>query len=255
MASQTRDYYKALADHYDWFVWDELVEEQMEDSVPLLLGHQVSDVLDCACGTGVQAIPLAKAGFHVTGSDLSPEMLRRCREKSAEAGVEIDLIESDIRALRSRIRGQFDAVVCMGNVLPHLMTDEAVALALANVHDVLKPAGLLIIEMRYYDQLLQDQPRYIPFRVNVEEGSDRVTILYVFTYLENTVRVSVVFLIQHENGTVDLETESVEYKPITTGELKRLLQEGGFSHIKMRRRGQRLFCTAVKAGPASNHQI
>lgn len=246
MARQPKEYYQALARHYDWFVWDEMVEEQMHDLVPLLRSRQIKTVLDCACGTGVQAIPLARAKFRVTASDLSPDMLERCWQNAEAAGVRLTVVESDVRELSRRVTGPFDAVICMGNVLPHLATDDDVVLALSNMHDVLRPGGLLVIEMRYYDQLLQDRPRYIPFRVNVEEGLEHVTILYVFTYGEKTVRVSVVFLIQHQDGNVETEVESVEYNPITTDRLTGFLHNGGFTHITYSRRQQRLFCTAEK---------
>ena len=247
MPKQPREYYRALAEHYDWFVWDEMVDEQMRDLVPLLRANNVGTVLDCACGTGVQLIALAAAGFDVTGSDLSAEMLDKCREKALGAGFSPTLVECDVRDLRRCVAGPFDAVICMGNVLPHLMREQDVADALANMRGVLRPEGLLVIEMRYYDQLLQDRPRYIPFRVNVEDGADRVTILYVFTYLEKTVRVSVVFQIQHQDGRLELQTESVEYNPITTGQLESLLNNAGFARIKMSRRDQRLFCAAKTA--------
>jgi 2-polyprenyl-3-methyl-5-hydroxy-6-metoxy-1,4-benzoquinol methylase len=35
------------------------------------------NVLDCACGIGTQSLGLAKLGYHVTGSDLSADAVRR----------------------------------------------------------------------------------------------------------------------------------------------------------------------------------
>lgn len=53
-------------------------------------------VLDVGCGTGVVAITAARLGAHVTGLDLTPELLERARENSDVAGVEIDWREGDV---------------------------------------------------------------------------------------------------------------------------------------------------------------
>src|SRR2546430_17014296 len=39
-------------------------------------------VLDVACGTGVVAVTAARRGSHVTGLDLTPELLERARENA-----------------------------------------------------------------------------------------------------------------------------------------------------------------------------
>jgi len=56
-------------------------------------------VLDVACGAGNAAIPAARAGAHVTGLDLVPELLEAGRRKAAEAGVEIEWVEGDAESL------------------------------------------------------------------------------------------------------------------------------------------------------------
>lgn len=47
-------------------------------------------VLDVACGTGVVSVTAARLGAHVTGLDLTPELLERARQNGEIAGVEID---------------------------------------------------------------------------------------------------------------------------------------------------------------------
>lgn len=71
----------------------------------------VETVLDVGGATGAFSIPLARRGFKVTHFDLSPEMLRRARERAA--GVAIDFVEGDAADL-SRFRDrQFDLVLNM----------------------------------------------------------------------------------------------------------------------------------------------
>lgn len=56
-------------------------------------------VLDVATGSGNAAIPAAQAGARVTGLDLAPSLIEIARERSAEAGVEIEWVEGDAEAL------------------------------------------------------------------------------------------------------------------------------------------------------------
>lgn len=56
-------------------------------------------VLDVACGTGVVSVTAARLGAHVTGLDLTPELLERARENGRTAGVEIAWHEGDVENL------------------------------------------------------------------------------------------------------------------------------------------------------------
>jgi ubiquinone/menaquinone biosynthesis C-methylase UbiE len=57
------------------------------------------DVLDVACGAGNATIPAAQTGAHLTGLDLTPELLEAGRAAAADAGVEIEWIEGDAEQL------------------------------------------------------------------------------------------------------------------------------------------------------------
>jgi SAM-dependent methyltransferase len=48
-----------------------------------------SKILELGCGTGRVLIPVAEAGCHITGLDLSEHMLARCRENISELDIEV----------------------------------------------------------------------------------------------------------------------------------------------------------------------
>lgn len=60
-------------------------------------------LLDLGCGTGRIAVPLARAGFRVTGVDRSPEMLalleRKVRLEPPETAARLNWLQADIRFL------------------------------------------------------------------------------------------------------------------------------------------------------------
>jgi SAM-dependent methyltransferase len=67
-------------------------------------------VLDVGCGTGVVAITAARRGAHVTGLDLTPELLERARDNGAVAQVEVEWREGDAESLPFG-DGAFDVVL------------------------------------------------------------------------------------------------------------------------------------------------
>jgi 2-polyprenyl-3-methyl-5-hydroxy-6-metoxy-1,4-benzoquinol methylase len=52
--------------------------------------------LDLGCGEGVSSVFLASKGFKVTGVDFVPEALALARERARTAGVDVELIQSDV---------------------------------------------------------------------------------------------------------------------------------------------------------------
>jgi ubiquinone/menaquinone biosynthesis C-methylase UbiE len=78
-------------------------------------------LVELAVGTGRVAIPVAQAtGRRVVGIDSSPAMLAQARARAAEAGVELDLREGDMRDLE--LEEQAALIYCPGRSLLHLPT-------------------------------------------------------------------------------------------------------------------------------------
>ena len=60
-------------------------------------------ILELACGTGRVCIPLARAGFDITGIDLSSAMLREAKQKTQSEGLTARWIEGDIRRFQGDV--------------------------------------------------------------------------------------------------------------------------------------------------------
>ena len=97
------------------------------------------EVLEVAIGTGLN-LPLYPAEARVTGVDLSPEMLALTKDRSAELGREVELLEADAEALPFP-DASFDTVVCTLSLCA--IPDERAAIA--EMRRVLRPGGRLLL--------------------------------------------------------------------------------------------------------------
>lgn len=67
--------------------------EQLEEFIKNI---KPCSALDLGCGTGTEAIYLAKKGFGVSGLDISETAIQRAREKAEKGGVSIDFRIGDV---------------------------------------------------------------------------------------------------------------------------------------------------------------
>lgn len=98
------------------------------------------DVLELGCGTGSTALLLAPHVARYTASDLAPRMIEIAREKArAQDAANLEFIATELRDPRLAERPR-DAVLALN--LLHLVDD--LPGALAHIHEMLRPGGLLI---------------------------------------------------------------------------------------------------------------
>jgi SAM-dependent methyltransferase len=111
----------------------------MRRLLPALPGPEV---LNAGAGAGSLTLKLVDAGLRVTSTDYSPELCEWTREGLRRRGAERDnpVLQSDLQRL-DLPDAAFDAAVC-AEVLEHLDDDAA---ALAELHRVLRPGGLLLV--------------------------------------------------------------------------------------------------------------
>ncbi|MFC4494215.1 class I SAM-dependent methyltransferase [Streptomyces ovatisporus] len=163
-------FYDGLADHYHLIYadWDASIRRQGA-ALDALIGGERAAVLDCSCGIGTQSTGLALRGHRVTGTDLSPRAAARATREAALRGLTVHTAAADMRRLPFPGE-QFDAVVCADNSLPHLLREEDVLAALAEMRRVLRPRGRLLVSTRPYDDLLRDRPSSTPPQVHRGAG-------------------------------------------------------------------------------------
>lgn len=91
--------------------WDTQVTppEVME----FIAGSPPGKALDLGCGTGTNAVTLARRGWEVTGVDFAPKAIRIARRKAATAGLTISFHAADVTD-QSMLTGPYDYVLDIG---------------------------------------------------------------------------------------------------------------------------------------------
>ena len=77
------------------------------------IGIKAGDkVLDVACGTGNQSVPVARSGADVTGIDIAPNLIDQAKANAEKAGLKIKFEVGDAENLPYE-EASFDAVITM----------------------------------------------------------------------------------------------------------------------------------------------
>ncbi len=249
--NDTNDFYSAVADHYHLFYrdWQAAVDREGMTLRRILWQHKAKEILDASCGPGTQTIGLAKQGFDVTAADINRAMLQKARENAQAYKVaeKIKFVQAGFLELPSSVQGSFDAVLTKGNALPHLLTDTEIKTALGNFHKLLKPGGLLLIGMRDYDFLLEDRPRMIPGQFHDAPGEQH--ILFDIWDWDDGPPVTVTFnkfIVSGSGSDYTTNKHSVKYRALRREELIAMLNETGFTDVKVEQQQWELVYTATR---------
>ena len=144
------------------------IEVQLRSAAPV--GRPMR-VLDAACSTGMHAIELARRGYAVSGADLSAGMIAMAVANARQASVHVDFHTAGFGELRSWF-SEYDALLCLGNSLPHLLTEADLNAALEDFAACLRPGGLLMIQNRNFDAVLARSERWMPPEVHQAESQE-----------------------------------------------------------------------------------
>ncbi len=196
-------------------------------------------ILDVACGTGRVAIPLAEAGYRVTGIDFDPEMVKLAKAKAEhlELNKRALFYRRQMQSFKLR-RKDFNLVLIGADSLAHLLDPADVGATLKACADHLAPDGSLFITYkqspylecagRYHVQ--KERPRHV-FNKNLNE-----TLQYKGTTIVDPNFQRIMF--HHEFAPPRTErtrenTIIFEYKtrPVYPGELAMQLTMAGLEIV------------------------
>ncbi|MGP3953056.1 glycine/sarcosine N-methyltransferase [Streptomyces sp. 7N604] len=152
----TEEYVPSFVEKWDSLIdWEKRAESEGNFFIDLLRRRGVKSVLDVATGTGFHSVRLLAAGFDAVSADGSADMLAMAFKNGMQHGDHVlRVVQADWRWLNRDVHGEYDAIVCLGNSFTHLFSERDRRKALAEFYAMLKHDGVLVLDQRNYDAIL-----------------------------------------------------------------------------------------------------
>lgn len=194
-----------------------------------------SNVLDAACGIGVDAAALHRRGHRIVAADASPAMTTATRARLAGAGAhDPEVVTAEWTDLPGRLGiDRFDTVLCVGNSFAHAESDAAAVAALAAFRRLVRPGGQLVLDSLDWERMaeLGDHATVEPDLV--EREGLRCIRLHSWWAPGGPGRpwsldAGLVFI---DGDQVTRRSHRVELHPFTRRDLRRRLTEAGWTAV------------------------
>jgi SAM-dependent methyltransferase len=213
-----------LARYYDVLIdWKKRLAREIPFLRSLIPGRRV---LVAGCGSGGHLPALAAEGFRVVGIDADPEMVEIARARGS-GRVELLRIEEC-----GRLKESFDAVLCLGNVLPGLPEPNQMELAIAEMHRVLAPQGLFFTQNLNYDRRWREKARFFPL-LSGRTGGEEVVLFKFADYSGSYIDFHAAYLIRKDpSGPWESVVTTSRQRPVFRKDLENACRLSGFGRLE-----------------------
>ncbi|MBE5786540.1 MAG: class I SAM-dependent methyltransferase [Clostridiales bacterium] len=214
--------YDRLMDQVDYAAWAGYYQQLMEGAG---IGPGKRCV-ECACGTGSITIPLRRAGYQMTGVDLSQDMLALAMEKAGAAGVNIPFVCQDMTKLQVPRRVECVLATCDG--VNYLTGPEKAQAFFAAAFQALRPGGILIFDVSTPEKLQNTLGNNTLF-----SDDEEIAFIWRNAYQERTgcVQMNLSIFERQADGRYQRFEESQMQRAHSREELTLWLQQAGFEGI------------------------
>jgi SAM-dependent methyltransferase len=190
-------------------------------------------LLELGCGTGRLLLPLAQAGYAVTGVELSPEMLRVAAAKVEATGLaeRVTLIEGDYAV--TPFGGPYRFAFCVMNTFLHLLSQESQVAALRHWRQHLTPRGLLLLDIFQPDvrQLADLDGRMVWDKTWTDSATGNTVMKFVTCTVDQALQILHVTMIYDEtapDGTLRRTVAPYDIHYMGRFEAQLLLEKAGY---------------------------
>lgn len=150
------EFYQILAKYYNEIFT--LKDVQRKFLRNFLASGSMKSVLDIGCATGQYVFALEEWGLSALGVDLSSEMLEIAVLKAEANNSRASFLRANMLDL-SEVSEKFDAVICLGNTLAHLTTEEQLKQALCQFR---QKGSNLLLQLVNYDRVQKNGITELP---------------------------------------------------------------------------------------------
>lgn len=220
------DMYDALADIYDRFIdWPARLARELPHLTAFL--GDARRVADVACGTGRHANALAAHGYEVVGYDASPAALAR----AAASGL-ATFHEALFGHLSELGEPPCDALLCLGNSLPHVLDRDALQATVDDFARLLRPGGRALLHLRNLPLAAAQGERWLPLRAETDADGTEWIFQRLYDFGDDgLVQFHFVVLQRPAAGAWTRRIESTALRAWTAEELREVFAGWGAFEI------------------------
>lgn len=190
-------------------------------------------VLDAGCATGDLAFELFDNGIAVTGIDLNSDMIEIAKKRVsdiAETSNRVDMPSLPVFYTKSMTEiaglGNFNAVTCFGNTLPHLPDFGVTLDFFKQSASVLNPVGRLFFQLINFSKI-EDRDSFNFPDIETEQSLFKRSYHRRFDgRLDFTISLT-------DLKTGEMESDSTPLLPLTKEKLTEQLGQAGFKNISI----------------------
>ena len=208
------NWFEELNDDCDYENWSQYLISKLK-TYPLKTG------LDVGCGGGYFTRAFTRAGYAMTGLDVSPQMLDYAQNASLKAGIRGEYILGDIAKIK--LPKRYDFVTAINDCINYV-PKEKVRSAFKNVGQALKKGGIFLFDV-------SSERKFREKIANTVCADDREGITYLaFNHTEgDKTTMEVTLFVKREDGAFERYDETHTQYIYTEEEICEALKESGFS--------------------------
>lgn len=203
-------WFEYLNDDCDYLRWSQYFIETLKR-----LGAG-NNGLELGCGSGAFCRLLSKAGYFMSGADISSEMLSEAERLAREEGLRIPFFQTDVR--RPRLPGQYDFILAPNDVYNYIPPKE-LGPAFRQAAKLLSKGGILHFDVsspyKFYTKV-----------ADTVSADDRDDVVYLsFNKREgDRVQMDVTLFVRRKDGAFDrfdeLHTQYIHREEAVTESLQ-----------------------------------
>lgn len=179
--------------------------------------------LEVGCGSGAFSRALAKAGYDMTGCDLSAPMLSKGMRLAREEGLQINFVQADAAKLSL---GRFDFLLSPNDCYNYVPPEKLLS-AFRHAAASLKKGGIFWFDISSEYKLREKIANNV-----FADDRDEVTYLVFNRLFADRVEMDVTLFVRRSDGAFDRCDEKHTQYIHTTSFVCGLLKEAGFELIR-----------------------
>lgn len=216
-------FYQSIAPHYHH------IFPFNSAHLKLVLGENTNSekaaLLDIGCGIGSLSAEIANHFKIVKAIDLDKQMIQRAKTENQKTN--LDFFEMDMMKIKHHfMTNTFQSIICFGNTLVHLTSENQILDFFKQVKEVLAENGKFLFQIINYDRVLDEKIDSLP---TIENENIRFVRDYKFEPSSGLIHFKTNLTVNKEN--IEIEN-SVPLFPIRKNKLDELLKDAGFTTIQ-----------------------